>query len=361
MNSSYVTAMLSQLNGATQPKMIKSLFGKYTTAVTEEARTEGRKMIVPILVSQFTLLYVEFGTCKQATNTFNVGARERQARIINCPFSCVLSWSKATDSWRLRVRNAAHNHEPSVSRSMHWRWRRLDMKRHREIVVDMLTRGIPPRMIIQTLRQEYPLLAVQPRDIYNLKRRLHLEFLEGRTPIQALIEAIPENNLWKVRVQTDENNKVTALLALSRKCFRRWFRNPWVLFMDCTYKTNHYKMPLLDILGCDAMNSTFYIGFAFVSDERQNIYEFILHHLKTSYESRQLPQLRTVITDKDDALISAVKAVFPSADNLICIWHINKRILAKAKPLIRSELVHLEDEEEFNEAVESCWRSILEE
>ena len=113
--------MLSQLNGATQPKMIKSLFGKYTTAVTEEAGTEDRKMIVPILVSQFTLLYVEFGTCKQATNTFNVGAREGQARIINCPFSCVLSWSKATGSWRLRVRNAAHNHEPSGSRSMHWR------------------------------------------------------------------------------------------------------------------------------------------------------------------------------------------------------------------------------------------------
>src|SRR6267143_4948718 len=131
--------------------------------------------------------------------------------------------------------------------------------------------------------------------------------------------------------------------------------------MDCTYKTNHYKMPLLDILGCNAMNSTFYIGFAFVSDEQQNIYEFILQHLKTSYESHQLPQLRTVITDKDDTLISAVKAVFPLADNLICTWHINKRILAKAKPLIRSELVHIEGDEEFNEAFENNWKSMLEE
>jgi len=236
------------------------------------------------------------------------------------------------------------------------------MKKHKEMVVDMLTRGISPRIIIQTLRQEYPLLAIQPRDVYNLKQRLYLEFLEGRTPIQALIqEAIPGENVWKFRVQTDENNRVTALLALNRKCFKKWFRNPWVLFMDSTYKTNRYKMPLLDIVGCNAMNSTFYVGFAFVSNEQQDMYEFVLQHLKTSYEHHQLPQLRTVLTDKDDALINAVKAVFPSADNLICTWHINKGILTKAKPLIRSELVHIEGDEEFNEAFEKNWKSMLEE
>lgn len=223
----------------------------------------------------------------------------------------------------------------------------------------MLTRGISPRMVIQTLRQEYPLLAVQPRDIYNLKQRLHLEFLEGRTPIQALIEAIPEKHIWKFRVQTDENDRVTALLALNRQCFKRWFKNPWVLFMDCTYRTNCYKMPLLDIVGCDAMNATFYIGFAFVSGEQQNTYEFILRHLKTSYEHHQLPQLRTILTDKDDALINAIKTVFPLVDNLISTWHINKKILAKAKPLIRSELVHIEGDEEFNEAAKNEWKSIL--
>ena len=53
------------------------------------------------------------------------------------------------------------------------------------------------------------------------------------------------------------------------------------------------------------------------------------------------PQLCVVPTDKDDTLINAVKAVFPSADSLICTWHINKMILAKAKPLIRFELVYI--------------------
>jgi len=54
------------------------------------------------------------------------------------------------------------------------------------------------------------------------------------------------------------------------------------------------------------------------------------------------------------------KAVFPSAHNLICAWHINKRILAKAKPLIRSELVHIEGDEKFKEVVENYRKSMLE-
>ena len=67
-----------------------------------------------------------------------------------------------------------------------------------------------------------------------------------------------------------------------------------------------------------------------MGNEQQNMYEFILQHLKTSYEHHQLPQLRTVLTDKDDALINAVKAVFPSADNLICTWHVNKPLTDNA-------------------------------
>lgn len=368
MNLLLTMAMLLKSNGATRQKMIRSSFAKFITAVIEASSTGDRRMFTLILVSQFCLQYIlhsayhdGYFVNKPLIHYEYIGARKGSTRVMDCPFSCVLNWSKTTDAWRLRVRNPAHNHEPSTARSMHWRWRRIDMDKYKDVVADMLSHGISPRTIIETLRDDYPLLAIQPRDIYNLKQRLHLEFLEGRTPIQALIQAIPEENVWKFRVQTDDNNRVTALLALNRQCFNRWFKNPWVLFMDCTYKTNRYKMPLLDIVGCNAMNSTFYVGFAFLSNERQETYEFVLNNLKTSYEHYQLPRLRTVLTDKEDALINAVKTVFPSANTLICIWHINQRILAKAKPLIRSEFAHIEGDREFNEAVESYWKSMLEE
>ena len=36
---------------------------------------------------------------------------------------------------------------------------------------------------------------------------------------------------------------------------------PEVLIIDCTYKTNRYKLPLLYIVGQINTNSTFYAGF----------------------------------------------------------------------------------------------------
>ena len=44
--------------------------------------------------------------------------------------------------------------------------------------------------------------------------------------------------------------------------------------MDCTYKTNKYGMPLLDIVGVTSANSTFYAGFVFLRSERQDSYAF---------------------------------------------------------------------------------------
>jgi hypothetical protein len=44
--------------------------------------------------------------------------------------------------------------------------------------------------------------------------------------------------------------------------------NLWVISIDSIYKTNRYGLPLLDIIGFAATRSSFYIGFAFIKDEK---------------------------------------------------------------------------------------------
>jgi hypothetical protein len=46
--------------------------------------------------------------------------------------------------------------------------------------------------------------------------------------------------------------------------------------MDCTYKTNKYKMPLLDIAGVMSTGNSFYVGFAFMHNKKQPSYDFAL-------------------------------------------------------------------------------------
>ena len=43
--------------------------------------------------------------------------------------------------------------------------------------------------------------------------------------------------------------------------------------MDCTYKTNWYGLPLLDIVGFAVTGLIFYLGFAFMRDEKDDLYK----------------------------------------------------------------------------------------
>ncbi|KAJ5251594.1 hypothetical protein N7489_002004 [Penicillium chrysogenum] len=108
--------------------------------------------------------------------------------------------------------------------------------------------------------------------------------------------------------------------------------------MDCTYKTNRYGLPLLDIVGFAATGSTYYLGFAFIKDEKDDSYEVVLNCLAEVYESLGLDPPRTILTDKEQALMNAIETIFPSTKNMICIWHINIYILKKARPILRDQI-----------------------
>lgn len=42
--------------------------------------------------------------------------------------------------------------------------------------------------------------------------------------------------------------------------------------MDCTYKTNHFCMPLLNIVRCTSLNCTFFTAFIFIPRETEPDY-----------------------------------------------------------------------------------------
>ena len=119
-------------------------------------------------------------------------------------------------------------------------------------------------------------------------------------------------------------------------------KNSEVLVMDCTYKTNRFNMPLLDIVGHTAIGTTFYIGFAFVDREKENRYTWVLDQLKSLFRSLGIRDPSVVVTDMDKGLIRALKKAYPDCKVLICIWHMNKDVRANCKPSFRG------DEEAWN-------------
>ncbi|XP_073221248.1 uncharacterized protein [Cicer arietinum] len=124
---------------------------------------------------------------------------------------------------------------------------------------------------------------------------------------------------------------------------------PIVLIMDSTYKTNKYRMPLLEIVGMTSTEKTFVVGFAYLECEREENFCWALERLKDLFVTQnKFPQV--IVTDRDLALMNAVGIVFPHAVNLLCRFHIEKNVGAKCKQYV------LKDRQE---SILNMWKDIM--
>ena len=199
----------------------------------------------------------------------------------------------------------------------------------REDIVSMTRAGSRPAQIITKLRlnedAENPL--IKNRDIYNIKAATRAKALGSLTPTQALLILLHANDDWFVRVKKDPSTQRLEHMFFARKSSQELLKiNHEVLILDATYKTNRYRLPLLIVTGVTALNTSFYAAFAFMSSETTEDYLWVIKQLGELYKQLQIPDLCVLLTDCQLALIKACWTVFPEADTLLCIWHIDKNV-----------------------------------
>ena len=90
---------------------------------------------------------------------------------------------------------------------------------------------------------------------------------------------------------------------------------------------------LLDIIGVTPTRMTFFTAFVYFEVEHLNNVVWALYRFRGLFmKVDALP--RVIVTDKDLALMNAVKTIFPDATNLLCEFHIDKNVKAKYKTLV---------------------------
>ena len=89
--------------------------------------------------------------------------------------------------------------------------------------------------------------------------------------------------------------------------------------------------PLCIFSGVTACNKSFYIGFAFLRHEDKDSYHWVLSQVHELYTRvGQENGAEVVLTDKDDALIAGLGEVMTTSHHILCVWHINKNVMARA-------------------------------
>src|SRR5437667_12258850 len=113
------------------------------------------------------------------------------------------------------------------------------------------------------------------------------------------------------RYKTYISSEVTHLFFAHPKSVELFKCYPNVLLMDCTYKTNHFNISLLNIMGTIALGTSFFVGFIFMSSETNEDYLWGIKELKTLMCGEDICDPAVVVTDRELALINVLKEVFP--------------------------------------------------
>lgn len=232
-------------------------------------------------------------------------------------------------------RGSPHNH-PWIEAAGFATWRMGLLSTRKDEAIAMWNSGSRPGQIAATLRSTGPpqMRDIMPKDITNLLAAHRREELGGLTPIEWLLKQLKQQpDAFFYREKRSERGHLQRLFIAPRQHVELLRQSPDTLILDTTYKTNRFKMPLLNVCGVSQLRQAFQIATVFLEGEKEEPFAWALHALEGYLTIYQLPKPRCLVTDRDQALINAL-AAYPSFEGipgLICRWHINMNVLAKTK------------------------------
>ncbi|KAH9469870.1 hypothetical protein Pst134EA_033328 [Puccinia striiformis f. sp. tritici] len=302
-----------------------------STEVPAEAKEEASLPAAPQETASASTKTEKDAKGTGATST-KIKKNANVSRKTGCPFHLVLNHNPDTFKWDLTVSNPDHNHKPSDNPSAHIVHRRLTETQKKEII-KLDAAGVPPLKIKNSLLKEGTLHAPL-KTIHNLNHKERKKNDGGGSAVESMVQGLKSCG-FTYQIQSEISDKtgahhLNAVFMAFPESLKLAKQHSTCILIDATYKTNRYKMPLMHIAGVNSSNSTFTIGFYFLATEKEGDFEWALQQLKTV-----LPCLPAVIlTDKEQALMSAIKSVFPSARHLLCQWHIRNNLWTHCQPLL---------------------------
>ena len=250
----------------------------------------------------------------------------------NCPFLISVKNKAGKDDqgipkeqmWQFEVRNNTHNHPPSDPIDLAVHRQQSITPKARTFILNLVEQRARAHIIKEALLCAHPRVLIKVKDISNMAYRHRFEHRQGHTSTEAAVRRL-QNEGQLARAWVNEAGECLGIVYTVRTARALTHRHPTVIFINATYKTNRYGLPMVHIRGFTSTNLTFTSAVVFVLCETQDWYELAL---KTYLEIVQVPisMIKVIITDRDRALRNALKVVFPGVSHHLCQWHLLENV-----------------------------------
>ncbi|KAH1212672.1 Protein FAR1-RELATED SEQUENCE 5 [Glycine max] len=239
--------------------------------------------------------------------------RDTGTKKCGCPFKLRCKPAVGGEGWMVKLICGVHNHELVKSLVGHPYAGQLT-KAEKTLIADMTKSMAKPRNILLTLKEHNANSCTTIKQIYNARSAFRSSIRGNDLEMQHLMKLLERDQYIHWHIIKDED-VVRDIFWCHPDSVKLVNACNLVFLIDNTYKTNWYRLPLLDFVGVTPTGMTFSAGFAYVEGERVNNLD-----------------------------------VFPECTNLLCTFHINKNVKVKCKSLIAQKNAW--------DYVMDCWGSL---
>jgi hypothetical protein len=249
-----------------------------------------------------------------------------------CPWRAEIRLQNSVWTTTTVSSKSMHSHQSTIPSALSsHRISSLEAEEIREIL-ELAKSGLGPAMILSKLRlhDHERTVLLTPKDISNIIQGDRAKKLGERTPTQWLLDELQHQG-FAVSYTQHSSGHLQRLFYAHPASVALWKKHPDLLLLDSTYKTNRFRMPLLNIGGVTGNNKTIQIAVAFLNAEKEEDYTWAMGCLRKVMINHAIEEPSVVITDRELALMNALDASFLSSKHILCQWHINKNVQIKTK------------------------------
>lgn len=126
----------------------------------------------------------------------------------------------------------------------------------------------------------------------------------------------------------EDHDRLLGLVFTFETCQQMWKRFPDCLSLDNTYRTNALGFVVTTQTN---INSIANVAFGLIGEEDRESFDFLASGVNQLREKIGARRPEVLITDKDQWMRGALRAVFPDAQLQLCRYHMYENVKLQAK------------------------------
>ncbi|KAL6643809.1 hypothetical protein ACP70R_018575 [Stipagrostis hirtigluma subsp. patula] len=296
---------------------------------------------------------------------------KRKTNVIirtNCPVVMVVK--EAAGIWKIERLQLDHNHELSPgSRTQLFSGKKYMTDMQKGLIRTLNANNIKTRQMIAILSYLRGNVTVTPFDkkaISNYRTKINRE-VTGNDLMQAqefFRKKKAEDPTFFYKFDLDDDLKVKNMFWCDGSSVEYYMEYGDLVSFDTTFLTNRYNLPFAPLVGVTGHGQTCLFGCAFMSDETTNTFKWVF---ETFLEAMGGKHPKTIITDQDGAMKSAIEQIFPNTIHRNCLFHIKKKCYDKngnafaAKKGLQQEFEDVINNPITTNEFEILWHAMIEE